>query len=54
MTYCKDALKLLNKKIICGKNCPILDRCPRLIMEDATDKAIEEAIKRMMEVVCGK
>ena len=52
--YCKDALKLLNKKIVCGKDCPIFNKCPRLIMEDATDKAIELSIKRMMEVICKK
>ena len=51
MKYCKDALKLLKKKVICGKDCPILERCPRLIMEDATDLAIEKAIKAMLETI---
>ena len=51
MTHCKDAKKLLKKNIVCGKDCPIFKKCPRLIMEDATDRAIEQAIKRMIEVV---
>ena len=49
MTYCKDALNLLGKKIICGKACPILKNCPRLILEDASDMAIEKAIKAMFK-----
>ena len=52
--YCKDALKLLKRKVVCGKDCPILSNCPRLIMEDATDQAIEQAIKAMMEVISEK
>ena len=54
MKYCKDALKLLGRKVICGKGCPLLDRCPRLIMEDATDIAIEKAMIAMMEIVSEK
>ena len=52
--YCKDALKLLNKKVVCGKDCPILKDCPRLILEDATDIAIEKAIKAMLKAKRGK
>ena len=48
MKYCKDALKLLKIKVVCGKDCPIVNDCPRLIIEDATDIAIEEAIKAMI------
>ena len=48
MRYCKDAQKLLKKKVVCGKGCPILKNCPRLIMEDATDIAIERAIEAMI------
>jgi len=51
MNYCKDAFKLLRKKIICGKDCPIFEKCPRLILEDATDIAIERAISEMIEIV---
>lgn len=47
--YCKDALKLLKKKVVCGKDCPILTSCPRLILEDATDIAIEKAIEAMFK-----
>ncbi len=51
MKYCKDAKKLLQKKVVCGKDCPIFEKCPRLIMEDATDEAIDKAIKAMFEVI---
>jgi hypothetical protein len=48
MKYCKDAVALLGIKVICGKDCPILEDCPRIIMEDATDKAISKALKAMI------
>ena len=48
MKYCKDALKLLKRKVVCGRDCPIFGNCPRLIMEDATDIAIEKAIEAMI------
>ena len=48
--YCKDAHKLLGVKVVCGKDCPILNKCPRLILEDATDIAIEKAIKAMVKM----
>ena len=54
MKYCKDALKLLKRKVVCGKNCPIFLNCPRLILEDASDEAIDKAIKAMMEVMREK
>ncbi len=50
MSYCKDALKLLGEKVICGKDCPILKNCPRLILEDDTDIAIEKAIKALLKI----
>ena len=50
MRYCKDAQKLLHKKVVCGKDCPILKNCPRLILEDATDIAISMAIEAMIKV----
>ena len=53
-TYCKDALKLLGKKVVCGRDCPILKNCPRLILEDATDGAIERAILMMIKAVNRK
>ena len=53
-TYCKDALNLLGRKVICGKDCPILSNCPRLILEDANDEAIEKAIKAMIEAINEK
>ena len=55
MKYCKDAVKLLGKNVVCGRGCPIYGiagkKCPRLILEDATDSAIEKAILAMMEVL---
>ncbi len=51
MNYCRDASRLLGKKVICGRGCPILEDCPRLIMEDATDKAIEDAIEAMVQAM---
>ena len=53
-TYCGVALKLLGRKLVCGKDCPIFKRCPRLILEDASDEAVDKAISAMMEVVCAK
>ncbi len=50
MDYCKDALKLIGKKVICGENCPIIKNCPRIIMEDATDEAIDKAIEAMVKI----
>ncbi len=50
MIYCKDALKLLKKKVVCGKGCPLLKNCPRLILEDALDEAIEKAMKAMIKM----
>ena len=49
--YCKDALKLLGIKVVCGDKCPLFLTCPRLIIEDATDMAIEQAIKEMIKIV---
>ena len=60
MNYCRDAQKLLKKKVVCGKDCPIYgvagEKCPRLIMQnvnDANDEAnniaIEKAIKAMLK-----
>jgi len=49
MKYCKDALRLLKKKVICGKDCPILKNCPRLILEDAIDIVIEKVIEAIIK-----
>lgn len=48
MKYCKDAWKLLGKKIVCGRDCPMVKNCPRSIMEDATDEGINRAIEAMI------
>ena len=57
MKYCKDALKLLKKKIVCGKDCPIYglvgEDCPRLILENANDIAIEKAIRALLKIKGG-
>ena len=47
--YCKDALKLLKIKTLCV-GCPLLDGCPRLILEDATDVGVNGAIKAMIQI----
>lgn len=53
--YCKLARKLLKKEVVCGMDCPIYgvagEKCPKLIMEDASDIFIEKAIKAMMRVL---
>lgn len=49
--FCKDAKRWLKIEVICGKDCPIVKKCPRLIMEDANDKAIEQAMLAMKEVI---
>ena len=49
MDYCKDAQRLLGKDIVCGKDCPISKNCPRLILEDASDNAIDKAIEAMIK-----
>lgn len=54
MNYCKDALKLLKVKVVCGQGCPLFDNCPRLIIEEATDMAIEKAILAMIGVMNEK
>jgi len=51
MKYCGLAQRLLKINTVCGVGCPIYENCPQLIMEDATDKAIERAIKEMVRIV---
>lgn len=46
--YCKIARKILKRNIVCGADCPLLKDCPRIIMEDASDEAIEKAIDSMI------
>ena len=57
MKYCKDALKILGKKVICGQGCPIYGLagadCPRLIIENANDIAIEKAILALLKIKGG-
>jgi len=48
--YCKDAQEYLGINVICGEACPLLLRCPRLIMEDATDQGVSKAILAMKEL----
>lgn len=47
--YCKDALELLNIKTLCV-GCPLLDGCPRLILEDATDAGVNGAIAALVKI----
>tara|TARA_Y100000310_G_scaffold144390_1_gene143661 strand:- start:29086 stop:29295 length:210 start_codon:yes stop_codon:yes gene_type:complete len=48
--YCDDARKLIGRMVACDK-CPIVANCPRLILEDAADKAISKAIQAMIKAV---
>ena len=48
MSYCEDAKSLLGIDTVCGK-CPMYKTCPRIILEDATDKAINKAMKAMIK-----
>ena len=49
--YCKDAKRLTGKVTVCGNDCPIFNRCPRLTIEDAVDVAIDKAMEEMIKVV---
>ncbi len=51
MTYCKVALKLLGVKTVCGVNCPMFKNCFVLILEDATDSAIEKVSDAILKIV---
>jgi len=50
MKYCELATKLLKINIVCGKHCPIYKDCPQLILEDASDKMIKQAIEAMLRL----
>ncbi len=54
MKYCEDAQKLLKINVVCGGGCPIVKRCPRLILEDITDEAVERLIKILLETMSEK
>ncbi len=51
MRYCKDAYKLLKIKTICGQKCPLYGECPRLLMEDVSDKIVEESMKKLIGII---
>ncbi len=51
---CPDARKLLKVEVTCGKDCPMFSKCPRLILEDATDKAIGVAMKMIVRMINAK
>jgi len=51
MKYCEIATRLLKINTVCGKDCPIYENCPQLIMEDASDKMIKQAIEAMLRSV---
>ena len=53
MKYCKDAFKLLGVKVVCGMGCPMYKDCPRIILEDAVDKGVSKAIKRLIQIIKG-
>lgn len=47
-SFCKDAYKLFGIKILCGKDCPIYKKCPRIIIEDTSDKMANEIMKEFI------
>jgi hypothetical protein len=43
---------LLGQDVVCGKSsCPIFDKCPRIMMEEATDAAVDRVIDTILEIV---
>ena len=48
--YCKWARKMLRRNIVCGSDCPILTRCPMIILEDANAEAVERATEALIEI----
>jgi len=46
--YCKDAYKLFKIKILCGSDCPIYKKCPRIIIEDASDKVADKIMREFI------
>lgn len=53
MRYCKDAFTLKGIKVVCGKKCPLLSKCPRLILEDALDIGLEKATNALINIKEG-
>uniref|UniRef100_A0A6M3JIS0 Uncharacterized protein n=1 Tax=viral metagenome TaxID=1070528 RepID=A0A6M3JIS0_9ZZZZ len=54
MKYCEVATRLLKINTVCGKDCPIYENCPQLIMEDASDKMVKDAIEAMLRSINEK
>ncbi len=50
MIYCKDAEQLLGIQVMCGGECPLVTKCPRLILEDAMDEAVRQAVNALLAV----
>ncbi len=48
--YCQIAKKLLHRNIVCGVKCPLINNCPRLILEDANSEAIDKAVEALLKV----
>lgn len=49
--FCGLAKKIIKEDIICSGDCPLIEKCPRLIMEDAIDKAVESAVTAMIGLI---
>ena len=45
------AQEILKEDIVCSAECPLTEDCPRLIMEDATDEAVEKALDAMIRLI---
>uniref|UniRef100_A0A6H2A4L2 Uncharacterized protein n=1 Tax=viral metagenome TaxID=1070528 RepID=A0A6H2A4L2_9ZZZZ len=48
MEYCKDALDWLGIETTCGKSCPKYKNCPRILIEDSSDRLADKVMKIMI------
>jgi len=51
MKYCGIARQLLKKKVICGKDCPMLDDCFWIILQDGMDESVLKSMKAMLRIL---
>lgn len=50
MNYCKDAKKLFDTEILCGKDCPLYKACPYILLNDMADKAAKKLMREIIRV----
>jgi len=49
--YCLLAYEITGEKIQCGRDCPIVNNCPRTNLEDAVDRAEERFIRDIVKIM---